>query len=94
MKKLELLKKLSQELEFSFLDRDGLRVVDYVGYKNESSKRKGLKFLGFLNVEKELEKLENKGELCMFFDDESMHFKFYFENPKVVSEQLDLQLDD
>tara|TARA_R100000329_G_scaffold151490_1_gene147936 strand:+ start:14392 stop:14676 length:285 start_codon:yes stop_codon:yes gene_type:complete len=94
MNKLELLKKLSERLEFSFLDRDGLRVVDFVGYDNESSKRKGLKFLGFLNEEQELKKLENKGELCMFFDDESMHFKFYFDNPEEVSNKLNLELQD
>ena len=94
MRNLELLKELNEQFEFCWVEKDNIRVCEWVGYDNESSKRKGLKALGLSDLEKELKQMEKNGELRMFFDDEVMHFEFMVDNPKEVVEELDLDWDD
>lgn len=94
MRNLELLKELNEQFEMCFVESDNVRVCEWVGYDNESSKRKGLKSLGLLELEKELKQMEKNGELRMFFDDEVMHFEFFVENPMQVVEKLNLDWDD
>lgn len=94
MRNLELLKELNEQFEMCFVESDNVRVCEWVGYDNESSKRKGLKSLGLLELEKELNQMEKNGELRMFFDDEVMHFEFFVENPMQVVEKLNLDWDD
>mgnify|MGYP003664625301 CR=1 FL=1 len=94
MKNLELLKDLNQQFEMTFVEENGVRVCEWVGFENESSIRKGLKSLGLLEQEKELKKLQRQGKLEMMFDDEVMHFTFLLDNPMDVVEKLDLDWDD
>ena len=94
MRNLELLKNLNEQFEMCFVESDNVRVCEWVGFKNESSKRKGLKFLGLLHMEQEFKQMEKSGQLRMSFDDEVMHFEFLVDNPMQVVEELDLDWDD
>ena len=95
MRKLELLKQLNEQFDMCFVDKDNIRVCEWVGYKNESSKRKGLKFLGLSELEKELKQMEKSGQLEMIFDDEVMHFSFFVDkDPMQIVKELDLDWDD
>lgn len=92
MRNLELLKELNEQFEGCVVESDNVRVWEWVGFQNESSKRKGLKSLGLSHLEKELKQMEKSGQLRMFFDDEVMHFEFLVENPMQVVEKLDLDV--
>jgi len=95
MRNLELLKNLNEQFEMCFVESNNIRVCEWVGFENESSKRKGLRFLGLSHLEKELKQMEKSGQLKMFFDDEVMHFEFFVEkDPMQVVEELDLDWDE
>ena len=94
MRKLELLKELSESFEFTFIDADAVRVVEWVGFDNESSLRKALKSLRLSELEKELKQMVRSGDIKWHFDDESLHIEFLFSEPMVEAVKLELDWDD
>ncbi len=94
MKNLELLKQLSQEFEFTFVEESKIRVVEWVGPENEQSLRKALKHLQLSDIESDLKELTRRGQVMWFFDDESLHIEFVLSLPMTEAVQLDLDVTD
>lgn len=94
MRNLELLKQLSEDFEFTFIEESGIRVVEWVGIDNEKSLRKALKHLHLSDIEKELKEMTKSGEVKWHFDDESLHIEFVLSLPMVEAVQLDLDWTD